>query len=212
MPEVRVKICGLKTLADVKAVADAGAGYAGLNFFPKSPRFVTSEAARALALAAPEGLCKVALTVDADDAMLDAILAVVPLDMLQLHGHESPARVAEVKARYGLPVMKVIGVAGEADLAPLLDYSLVADQIMVDAKAPKGAALPGGNGLVFDWRLLVGRRWLKPWMLAGGLTPENVADAIRLTGARQVDVASGVENAPGEKDGCKIAAFVAAAG
>jgi phosphoribosylanthranilate isomerase len=212
MPDVRVKICGLKTLADVKAVADAGAAYAGLNFFPKSPRFVTLEMARALALAAPDGLCKVALTVDADDAALDAILAVVPLDMLQLHGHESPARVAEVKARYGLPVMKVIGVAGEADLAGLLDYSLVADQIMVDAKAPKGAILPGGNGLVFDWRLLVGRKWLKPWMLAGGLTAENVAEAIRLTGVRQVDVASGVESAPGVKDRAKIAAFVAASG
>jgi phosphoribosylanthranilate isomerase len=212
MPDVRVKICGLTTLADMKAVADAGAAYAGLNFFPKSPRFVTLEMARALALAAPDGLCKVALTVDADDAALDAILAVVPLDMLQLHGHESPARVAEVKARYGLPVMKVIGVAGEADLAGLLDYSLVADQIMVDAKAPKGAILPGGNGLVFDWRLLVGRKWLRPWMLAGGLTASNVAEAIRLTGVRQVDVASGVESAPGVKDHAKIAAFVAAAG
>ncbi|MGL4237869.1 phosphoribosylanthranilate isomerase [Tabrizicola sp.] len=211
MQDVRVKICGLKTIADIRAVAAAGAAYAGLNFFPKSPRYVTPDAARALALAAPEGLCKVALVVDADDATLDAIVGAVPLDMLQLHGHESPARVAEVKARYGLPVMKVIGVAEEADLATLLDYSLVADQIMVDAKAPRGAVLPGGNGLTFDWRLLVGRKWLKPWMLAGGLTPANVAEAIRLTGARQVDVASGVESAPGVKDADKIAAFVEAA-
>jgi phosphoribosylanthranilate isomerase len=132
--------------------------------------------------------------------------------MLQLHGHETPARVAEVKARYGLPVMKVIGVAQEADLAPLMEYSLVADQILVDAKAPKGAVLPGGNGLTFDWRLLVGRKWLRPWMLAGGLTAANVAEAIRLTGARQVDVASGVESAPGVKDAGLIAAFVRAAG
>ena len=211
MQEVRVKICGLRTAADVAAVAAAGAGYAGFNFFPKSPRYVTPEQARALTLAAPEGLCKVALVVDADDATLDAIVAEVPLDMLQLHGHETPARVAEVKARYGLPVMKVIGVADEADLAPLLDYSLVADQLLIDAKPPKGSVLPGGNGLTFDWRLMVGRKWLKPWMLAGGLTPDNVAQAVRLTGARQVDVASGVESAPGVKDHARIAAFVEAA-
>lgn len=211
MQDVRVKICGLKTPGDVAAVARAGAAYAGFNFFPKSPRFVTPEAARALALEAPDGLCKVALVVDADDSVLDAIVAGVPLDMIQLHGHESPARVAEIKARHGLPVMKVIGVAEEADLAGLLDYQLVADQILVDAKAPKGAVLPGGNGLTFDWRLLVGRKWLKPWMLAGGLTPDNVAQAIQRTGARQVDVASGVESAPGVKDAGKIAAFVAAA-
>ncbi len=211
MLDVRVKICGLKTLADVEAVAKAGAAYAGFNFFPKSPRSVTPELARALALASPEGLCKVALVVDADDATLDAITGVVPLDMLQLHGHESPVRVAEIKARYGLPVMKAIGVAGEADLAALLDYSLVADQILIDAKPPKDAVLPGGNGLTFDWRLLVGRKWLRPWMLAGGLTPENVAKAVQLTGARQVDVASGVESAPGVKDADRIAAFVEAA-
>lgn len=211
MPDVRVKICGLKSPADVAATAAAGAAYAGFNFFPRSPRHVTPDQARGLALAAPDGLCKVALVVDADDAMLDAILAEVPLDMLQLHGHETPARVAEVKARYGLPVMKAIGVAEEADLAGLLDYQLVADQILVDAKAPKDAVLPGGNGLTFDWRLLVGRKWLKPWMLAGGLTSENVGQAIRRTGARQVDVASGVESAPGVKDAARIAAFVQAA-
>lgn len=211
MREVRVKICGVRTPAEMQAVAAAGAAYVGLNFFPKSPRFVSLDAARAVALAAPDGLCKVALVVDADDAVLDAIVDAVPLDMLQLHGHEPPERVADVKARYGLPVMKVIGVAIEADLALLQDYSLVSDQIMVDAKAPKDALLPGGNGLAFDWRLLVGRKWLRPWMLAGGLTPENVADAIRLTGAQQVDVASGVENAPGVKDAARVAAFVKAA-
>jgi len=211
MREVRVKICGIRTPEQMQAVAAAGAAYVGLNFFPKSPRFVTLDAARAVALAAPDGLCKVALVVDADDATLDAIVDAVPLDMLQLHGTETPARVAEVKARFGLPVMKVIGVADEADLAMLQDYSLVADQILIDAKAPKDAVLPGGNGLTFDWRLLVGRKWLRPWMLAGGLTPANVADAIRLTGARQVDVASGVESAPGVKDAAKVAAFVEAA-
>jgi phosphoribosylanthranilate isomerase len=211
MHQVRVKICGLKTPGDVAAVAVAGAAYAGFNFFPKSPRYVSPDLARSLALTAPEGLCKVALVVDAEDALLDGIIAGVPLDMLQLHGHETPARVAEVKARYGLPVMKVIGVAEEADLAQLLDYQLVADQILVDAKPPKDAILPGGNGLTFDWRLLVGRKWLKPWMLAGGLTPDNVGQAIQRTGARQVDVASGVEIAPGVKDAGKIAAFVEAA-
>lgn len=212
MGDVRVKICGLRTAGDVAAVAAAGAAYAGFNFFPRSPRYVTVDEARALALGAPEGLCKVALVVDADDATLDAIVGAVPLDMLQLHGQETPARVAEVKARYGLPVMKVIGVAGEGDLVSLTDFSLVADQLLIDAKPPKDAVLPGGNGLAFDWRLLVGRKWLKPWMLAGGLNAGNVAEAIRLTGARQVDVASGVESAPGVKDADKIADFVRAAG
>ncbi|PJF08979.1 phosphoribosylanthranilate isomerase [Pseudorhodobacter sp. MZDSW-24AT] len=210
MAEIRVKICGLRTVADVAAVAAAGAAYAGFVFFPKSPRHVTLAQARALALAAPVGLAKVALVVDADDAALDAIIEAMPLDMLQLHGHESPERVAEVRARYGLPVMKAVGVADEGDLAAVLEYSLAADQILVDAKPPKTAALPGGNGLSFDWRLVAQRRWLRPWMLAGGLTAGNVAEAIRLTNARQVDVSSGVELSPGVKDAAKIAAFVAA--
>lgn len=211
MPDIRVKICGLKSLADVAAVAASGAAYAGFNFFPKSPRSVTIETARELTLAVPIGLAKVALVVDADDALLDAIVEAMPLDMLQLHGHETPDRVAEVKARYGLPVMKAVGVADEGDLAAVFDYSLVADQILVDAKPPKNAVLPGGNGLTFDWRLVAQRRWLRPWMLAGGLTPQNVAEAIRLTNARQVDVASGVESAPGVKDAGRISAFVKSA-
>lgn len=208
---VRCKICGLKTPADVEAAAAAGAGYIGLVFFPRSPRHLEIAQARDLALAAPVGLAKVALVVDADDAALEAITDAVPLDMLQLHGRESPARVAAVKARFGLPVMKAVGVAEAADLAAIADYEAVADQILVDAKAPKGAALPGGNGLAFDWRLIAGRVWQRPWMLAGGLTPENVRDAVRLTGARQVDVSSGVESAPGVKEAARIAAFVAAA-
>ena len=211
MADIRVKICGLRSAADMAAVVAAGAAYAGFVFFPKSPRHLTIDQARLLALDAPAGLAKVALTVDADDATLDAIMEAVPLDMLQLHGHETPERVAALRARYGLPVMKAIGVADESDLAALTEYSLAADQILIDAKPPRGADLPGGNGLSFDWRLLVGRKWLRPWMLAGGLTPENVAEAIRLTGARQVDVSSGVETAPGVKDAAKIAAFVGAA-
>jgi phosphoribosylanthranilate isomerase len=209
--DVRVKICGLKDRTHVDAAAKAGASYVGLVFFPKSPRHVTIDAARALALDVPVGVAKVGLVVDADNATLDAITDAVPLDMLQLHGHESPARVREVQARYGLPVMKAVGIADRADLITLQDYWQVADQILVDAKPPKEAVLPGGNGLSFDWTLLSERRWPCPWMLAGGLTPDNVEEAIRLTKARQVDVSSGVETAPGVKDSDLIRAFVAAA-
>jgi phosphoribosylanthranilate isomerase len=208
---VRVKICGLRTPADVEAVARAGAAYAGFVFFAKSPRNLMLPEARLAALSAPEGLAKVALVVDADDTTLDAIIEAVPLDMLQLHGHETPDRVAAVRARYGLPVMKAVGVADEGDLPAILDFSTVADQLLIDAKPPRGAALPGGNGLSFDWRLIAGRRWLRPWMLAGGLTAANVADAIRLTGASQVDVSSGVEGAIGVKDHARIAMFMDAA-
>jgi phosphoribosylanthranilate isomerase len=212
MARVSVKICGLRNLADVRAVSQAGAAYAGFVFFPKSPRHLTLEEALPLALAAPPGLAKVALIVNADNAFLDELTQKVPLDMLQLHGAETPRRVAEIKSRYGLPVMKAVGVAGIDDLPRLESYLSVADQILVDAKPPRDAELPGGNGLTFDWRLIAGRRWPIPWMLAGGLTPETVAEAVRVTGARQVDVSSGVERALGVKDAEKISAFVAAAG
>lgn len=208
---VRVKICGLRTVEDVAAVARAGAGYAGFVFFPKSPRDVSIDQARALAVMAPEGLCKVGLVVNPSDEALAAILADVPLDMIQLHGGESPERVAEVQARFGLPVMKAVGVADAEDLQALARYEAVADQVLVDAKPPKTADLPGGNGLAFDWRLIAGRRWSKPWMLAGGLSPDNVAQAVAMTGAAQVDVSSGVEAAPGQKDPARISDFVAAA-
>ena len=205
---VSVKICGLATVDDVRACADAGANYMGLVFFEKSPRNITIPAARELALAAPLGLAKVALVVNPSDAELDAITGTVPLDMLQLHGRETPERVAEVKARYGLPVMKAVGIADGDDLPKLESYFGVADQILVDAKPPKGGELPGGNGLSFDWRLIAGRRWPCPWMLAGGLTPENVAEAVTMTGAKQVDVSSGVEDAPGQKNAELIQKFV----
>ena len=205
---VSVKICGLATVDDVRACADAGANYMGLVFFEKSPRNITIPAARELALAAPLGLAKVALVVNPSDAELDAITGTVPLDMLQLHGRETPERVAEVKARYGLPVMKAVGIADGDDLPKLESYFGVADQILVDAKPPKGGELPGGNGLSFDWRLIAGRRWPCPWMLAGGLTPENVAEAVKMTGAKQVDVSSGVEDAPGLKNAKLIQKFV----
>lgn len=208
---VRVKICGLTEPAGLAAAVAAGAAYTGFVFFPKSPRNLSLAAARDLALSVPPGVAKVALTVDADDETIDAILREVPIDMLQLHGHESPARVADLRARHGLPVMKAVGVAEAADLGQIDAYAAVADQILVDAKPPKGADLPGGNGLAFDWRLIAGRRWPVPWMLAGGLTAGNVAEAIRLTGARQVDVSSGVEGAPGVKDPGLVQGFIAAA-
>ncbi len=207
----RLKFCGLNTLDDVAAAATARAAYLGFVFFARSPRAVDVATARELAVAVPAGIAKVALVVDADDATLDRIVADVPLDMLQLHGSEPPERVAALRARHGLPVMKAIGVAEAADLEAIEHYSDVADQLLIDARPPKGAVLPGGNGLAFDWRLIQGREWRRPWMLAGGLTAANVAEAIRLTGARQIDVSSGVEAAPGVKDAAKIAAFADAA-
>jgi phosphoribosylanthranilate isomerase len=212
MSDIRVKICGLKTPQDIAAAAKAGAAYIGFNFFARSPRSVTPAQAAALAAGTPAGLCKAALTVNAGDAELDALMEQVPLDMLQLHGAETPERVAEVRTRYGLPVMKAIGIADAADLPQIEAYEQVADQLLIDAKPPRDAVLPGGNGLTFDWRLLAGRKnWQQPWMLAGGLTADNVAEAIRMTGARQVDVASGVETAPGQKDAELIAGFTRAA-
>lgn len=208
----QVKICGLREPAHVAAAAEAGARYLGFVFFPKSPRAVSPEEAASLVQDVPPGVARVGLFVDPDDAVLEAVLARVPLDLIQLHGAESPDRVAEVKARFGLPVMKAVGLAGAEDLPALTDYGLVADMLLVDAKPPRDADLPGGNGLAFDWRLLTGRRWLRPWLLAGGLTPRNVAEAVRLTGATGVDVSSGVETAPGQKDSGLIRDFIAAAG
>lgn len=207
---IKTKICGLSTQATLDAAIAGGAAYIGFNFFPKSPRYVDIPNAKSLAVSVPPSICKVALSVNAGDADLEAILAEVPIDMLQLHGSETPERVAEIRARFGLPVMKALGIAVADDLAALDRYSAVADQILVDAKPPKDATLPGGNGLTFDWRLLQGRRWPVPWMLAGGLTTENVAEAIRLTGATQPDVSSGVESAPGRKDPVLITSFLEA--
>lgn len=207
---MRAKICGLTTPEAIEAAAEAGAAYIGFVFFPKSPRNISLAEAEVLALSVPPGIVKVALTVNADDALIDDIAA-LPIDMFQLHGSESPTRVAEVKARTGLPVMKAIGVADASDLERIADYEGVADQILVDAKPPKGGEVPGGNGLAFDWRLIEGRDWAGPWMLAGGLDPSNVFAAVRLTGAAQIDVSSGVESTPGIKDIERIRAFMKAA-
>ncbi|WP_386683375.1 phosphoribosylanthranilate isomerase [Loktanella sp. R86503] len=208
--KTRIKICGLRTAQDVAAAVACGADDIGLVFFEKSPRHLTLDAAAELALTVPLGVRKVALTVDPADDALDALLARVPVDLLQLHGHESPDRVADIRARTGVPVMKAVGIADAEDLDTLDAYMAVCEEILVDAKPPKTAVLPGGNGLTFDWRLLQGRRWSVPWMLAGGLRPSNVAEAIRLTGAPQVDVSSGVESSPGVKDADMIRDFCAA--
>ena len=207
----QVKICGLREAEHVATAIKSGAHYLGFVFLPKSPRAVTPEQAAALVADIPPGTARVGLFVNPDDALLDRTLATVPLDIIQLHGDETPDRVAQIRARTGLPVMKAVGIAGPDDLPALTDHGLVADLLLVDAKPPKDATLPGGNGLSFDWRLLTGRRWLRPWLLAGGLTPQNVAEAIRLTGAPGVDVSSGVETAPGVKNSGLIRDFIAAA-
>ncbi len=208
---MKVKICGLTDSAGIRAAARGGAAYMGFVFFAKSPRDLPFDKARELMIEVPPGVCKVALIVDADDAFLDRLTTNLPVDMLQLHGHEAPERVAEIRNRTGLPVMKAVGIADAADLPQLDEYARVADQLLVDARPPRNATVPGGNGLTFDWRLIANRRWTVPWMLAGGLTPDNVGQAIGLTGADQVDVSSGVESAPGVKDEQKIAAFLHAA-
>lgn len=206
-----VKICGLSTEPTLSAALDAGADMVGFNFFPPSPRFVALERAAALAEHARGRALRVAVVVDLDDAALAAILASVGIDALQLHGKETPARVAAIKARFGLPIIKALGVSSAPDCARIVDYADVADQLLLDAKAPKGAILPGGNGVAFDWTLTRALPWTKPWLLSGGLDAANVAEALKLSNAPGVDVSSGVESAPGVKDVAKIAAFVRAA-
>ncbi len=205
-----VKICGLSTPEMLAAAIDAGADMAGFVFFEKSPRHIGLETAGALGLLAQGRIRKVALTVDADDAILDQIVEALTPDYLQLHGRETPARVRDVKARYGLPVIKAVGVATAEDVAGARVYEGVADILLFDAKPAPQAAVPGGAGVAFDWDLLRDVTAAN-WMLSGGLDADNVADAIRRTGARAVDVSSGVERERGVKDAAKIKAFVAAA-
>lgn len=210
--DLRVKICGLTDEESVAAAASGGAAYVGFVFFPRSPRAVSPMAARALCDATPPGVCKVGLFVDPSDEMLEETLSVVPLDMIQLHGDEGPRRIAEIRERVKLPVMKAVKIASKADVMALDAYEDAADQLLCDAKPRAEGELPGGNGVAFDWRLIADRTWRRPWMLAGGLTADNVAHAAALTGAAQVDVSSGVERAPGRKDPERIRAFLAAAG
>ena len=209
---VEAKICGVRDDAAARAAVEGGAAFVGFIFYPPSPRAVAPEVAARIAAGLPQGLGKVAVTVDADDAALGAILRAYDFDLLQLHGKESPARVAEVRKRFGRPVMKAIPVAGAEDLGRVRDYLPMVDRLLFDAKPPKDmkGALPGGNALSFDWTLLAGKDWPKPWFLSGGLDAGNLAEALRVTRAPAVDVSSGVEDKPGRKNPKKIAAFLQA--
>lgn len=210
---IAVKICGLSTPEMVHVAVDAGATHIGFMFYERSPRNVTIAQAADLRALLPDTVLAVAVMVNPDDALLDEVAAQVKPDLLQLHGSETPERVADIKARTGLPVMKVISVADAADVAAADIYEKVADLLLFDAKPPKSMAnaLPGGNAVSFDWSLIADADPKLPWMLSGGLTPDNVADALAKTGARMVDVSSGVEDAPGQKNEALIRAFVKAA-
>jgi phosphoribosylanthranilate isomerase len=210
-PTTKVKICGLRTEAALEAALAAGADYVGLVFFPPSPRNLSPEAARPLAAKARGRARIVALMVDPDDALLDAVVGAVDPDLLQLHGDESPERVAEVRRRWAKPLMKAIKVETAQDAELALGYRGAADLILFDARAPKDATRPGGNGAAFDWSALADVKDKVAYMLSGGLTPDTVAEAIRVTGAAIVDVSSGVETRPGEKDPELIRRFLRAA-
>lgn len=208
---IEVKICGLTDAAAVKAAVEGGAAMCGFVFFPASPRNLTPKEAAELTKGVPEGVIRVGLTVDADDALLAEIALVAKVDMVQLHGAETLARTNEVRERFGLPVIKVLAVQGPDDLAAAKAYQGVADRLMFDAKPPEDASRPGGNARAFDWRVLKNQTFSLPWLLAGGLTAENLAEAVKTSGAVAVDVSSGVEDAPGVKNVDKIRAFLAAA-
>jgi phosphoribosylanthranilate isomerase len=208
MQRATAKICGLSTPETVRAALEGGASHLGFAFFDKSPRHLTPDAAARLAAPARGRAQLVALTVDADDAQLADIVRRLAPDMIQLHGKESPERAAAVRALTGLPIIKAVGVSDAADVQKAQAYRSAADHLMFDAKPPKGADRPGGHGTVFDWSLLAGLKLDRPWFLAGGLDPWNVAEALRLSGAPLVDVSSGVERGPGLKDPGLITAFL----
>jgi len=208
---VGVKICGLSDEAGVSAAVDGGAAMVGFVFFPPSPRSVTVERAAELTKTVPGGIIRVGLVVDADDEWLGEIAADAGIDLLQLHGGETPARVREIRERFGLPVMKVVPVLEAEDVAAADQFKDAADRLMFDAQPPVGASRPGGNARAFDWSLLSGIDNSLAWMLAGGLTAENVAEAVKISRASFVDVSSGVEDAPGRKSPEKIRAFLKAA-
>ena len=206
-----VKICGLRTPETLDVAIESGADQVGFVFFPPSPRNLGLEAARLLGERAQGRAAKVALTVNANNDIIAAIVAALKPDMLQLHGDETPDRVAVVRSRFGLPVMKALPIATRADLSPIREFDKVADRLLFDARAPQDATRPGGLGVPFDWALLAGIKPAVPFMLSGGLDARNVAEALRITRAPGVDVSSGVERAPGEKDPDKIRAFIRAA-
>jgi phosphoribosylanthranilate isomerase len=205
-----VKICGLTSAEAAEAAARAGAEYGGLVFHPASPRNLALEQARALSAAMRGRLKRVALVADPTDAELAAIIAAAEPEFLQLHGNESVARTAEIRARFGKPVIKALPVSDRDSLNVAADYEAVADMLLFDARAPQGAQRAGGHGAAFDWTLLTNRSLGKPWFLAGGLNPGNVARAVALSGAMMVDVSSGVESAPGIKSAERIAQFISA--
>ena len=210
---IETKICGINTAEAMDAAVAGGAAMVGLVFYPPSPRYLAPDKAAALAVRVPPAVAKVGLLVDPDNALITQVLARVPLDMLQLHGSETPWRVADIRKLADRPVMKAIKVATAEDLEPAEAYVAVAERLLFDAKAPKHMkdALPGGNALAFDWRLLAGRSWQRPWMLSGGLEADNLTEAVEISGACGVDVSSGVEDRPGVKNPDKIAAFLAKA-
>jgi phosphoribosylanthranilate isomerase len=210
---VDAKICGLSTPEAIETAIAGGAAFIGLVFFAKSPRYVTPEAAGALSRPVEGKVTRVGLIVDATDDEIAAILEDCPLDLLQLHGKETRDRVVAIRSKFGLPVMKVLSVATAEDIAGARSYEAVADRLMFDAKPPKTMvnALPGGNAVSFDWSLLAGQRFNRPWMLAGGLTAENLAEAVRISGAPAVDTSSGVEDRPGVKNLQKIKDFLTVA-
>lgn len=210
MAQPGIKICGITTADALEAAITGRASHAGFNFYPPSPRYAPPATATELSRQAQGRIGRVGVFVHADDALLAEVLTAARLDALQLHGGESPERVAAVRRQFGLPVWKVLSIASHDDLAKATAYTDVADFLLLDAKTPKGT-LPGGMGLSFDWSLLSGWKAPLPWGLAGGLSPRNVADAVRATGAALVDTASGVESSPGVKDAGLIAAFCAAA-
>lgn len=207
-----IKICGLTRAADLAAAARAGATHVGFVFFASSPRHLTDDAARSLGREPKRGLSRVILVVDEDDATIAAAIDAIGADMIQLHGSETPARVGDIRRQFGRPVIKAGGISTSDDVKAFVGaYESVADWLLFDARPPKDADRPGGLGIAFDWRLLSGLNIAKPFILSGGLTPDNVARAIAVSGARAVDVSSGVELRPGHKDETLIAEFVRAA-
>ncbi len=210
---VTVKICGINAPDAMEAAIKGDAGYVGLMFYPASPRFLALDEAARLAALVPDGIQRVGVFVDAPDEVIARTLDAVPIDMVQLHGAEPPRRVAEIRSRFARPVIKAIKIAGPDDLAEARAQETAADMLLFDAKPPTEMtdALPGGNALAFDWQIIAGHPWARPWMLSGGLTAANLGQAVATSGAARVDVSSGVETAPGRKAPALIRAFIQAA-